>query len=170
MQELKRSSDYILYAKDISLLSLVINSIWNYLIFFGQFLLIMQSSKVIICFIIPTIIIFVYANVLQMQLFIQIWRARYAESISSQDPYYIRTRSFINPNYLFYLLFGFSALFMIELMSFYGLLFCFLGSLWIPQIITNITNSSRKVLSIPYILSTTLNHLLAPVILLYKYS
>ena len=133
---------------------------------------------------IPTIIIFVYTNILQMQLLLHIWKSSNYERIERaaviHSAYFFFNRILMNldlssavsiANSVYFqlkqaidliLLGGIVAL---TMFIFYPLAcFIFFSSLWISQIAKNIMLPNRRAPSMFYIISVSLQHFFVPVL------
>lgn len=165
IRELRTSSERPDYAKNISLFSLLFSAAWNYFVFLIHFVLIMQTTATKIPLLFPTVLLFFYTNIFQMQTFIHIWKSRNAEFIATHNASEDIRYSLFSYNCKLYLaiIAGIYVIFNILMVP--SLLLCFLACIWIPQIIQNIMNSASKAPSLLYLISVSVEFIYIPVFL-----
>eukprot|EP00826_Nyctotherus_ovalis_P035786 TRINITY_DN3105_c0_g2_i6.p1 TRINITY_DN3105_c0_g2~~TRINITY_DN3105_c0_g2_i6.p1 ORF type:complete len:310 (+),score=53.29 TRINITY_DN3105_c0_g2_i6:308-1237(+) len=163
LREFKLMSDNSQYGKNISVYSLLLNCIWNLLIFLSQFMASMRASSDDFPLALPTTMVFVYVLIFQMNMFTQIWKSRNEELVLLQSsPEEIRSNLFKFNCWIYMsIIFGVIVIFNIV---FNEVLFgIFMSALWIPQIAQNMINGKSKAPSMLYILGVTLEHLFTPI-------
>lgn len=152
------------YGKNISVYSLLLNSIWNLLIFLGQFMVSMRASSDDFPLALPTTMVFVYVLIFQMNMFAQIWKSRNEELVLSQSsPEEVRSNLF-KFNCWIYMSVIFGVIVMFNILFNEVLFGIFMSALWIPQIAQNMINGKSKAPSMFYIIGVTFEHLLIPVL------
>ena len=163
IRELKLATERPDYAKNISLASLLMNSVWNYFIFLSHFMVIMRTSQTKVSLVVPMVLLFFYTNIFQMQTFVHIWKSRNAEFIANHNSSEDIRRSLFSFNCKLYLaiLAGLVGLVLIVMRP--ALLCSFLCVLWIPQIVQNVLNYSSKAPTLFYLIAVSLEHLYIPV-------
>lgn len=159
LRELKFMSENSQYGKNISVYSILLNCIWNIVVFFSQFMSSIKTATDDFSLALPTILIFVYILIFQMNMFSLIWKSRNDEFILSQvSPEEMRSNLFRFNCWIYSLaIFGIMVLsnFIFSEVS----LSIYIMLLWIPQIIHNFVHVRSKAPSLLYIMSVTLEHL-----------
>jgi len=160
LREFKRANECRGYAKSMSIITLMLNSTWNYVIFIWQLIIDVQGFDMNIPLVLSTMSVFFYINIFQMQMFIYIWRSRVTEYTESTPI------SLLKFNFKIYILILLTAFFIVNVITIPYIIFFFLSILWLPQIIRNMVNSFNGSPSAFYIIAITCQHLYAPVLLL----
>jgi hypothetical protein len=153
------------YARNVSIFTLLLSTVWNCILFICQLAGTTQGFNMRLVLFFPTMSIFFYINIFQMQLFIYIWRSKKAETLTTEGLYEDKATSLFMYNTKIYLLLLLGTFLVFNLLSIPKLLLVYLSVLWIPQIIQNMLSSQSRAPSIFYILSVTTQYLYVPVLL-----
>eukprot|EP00826_Nyctotherus_ovalis_P064540 TRINITY_DN9470_c0_g4_i1.p2 TRINITY_DN9470_c0_g4~~TRINITY_DN9470_c0_g4_i1.p2 ORF type:complete len:150 (+),score=14.52 TRINITY_DN9470_c0_g4_i1:854-1303(+) len=143
----------------MSITTLVLNCIWNYVVFIWQLLIDVQGFDMNIPLVLSTMAVFFYVNIFQMQMFINIWRSR----VSGADMSDNTPLSLLKFNFKIYFVILLGAFLVINLMTSPNLLLFILSFLWLPQILKNMFYSHNGSPSTFYIIAITCQHLYIPV-------
>jgi len=152
------------YARNVSIYTLLLSAVWNCILFICHLVGTTQGFNMRLPLFFPTMSIFFYINIFQMQLFIYIWRSKKAETMTTEGLYEDKATSLFIYNGKIYLLILLGTFLVFNLLSIPELLLVYLSVLWIPQIIHNMLSSQSKAPSIFYILSVTAQYLYVPVL------
>lgn len=163
IKEFRYSNQHEEYAKHVSIVTLLLNAAWNCTIFIWQFIVATQGFNTKTLLINPTMILFFYINIFQMQMLVYIWRSHNAESIMQNNTSENNAIFLFIFNCKIYFIMLFGTFLVFNLLEVPELLLIYLSILWIPQIIQNMRNSHSRAPSIFYTLSVTVQHLYVPV-------
>eukprot|EP00826_Nyctotherus_ovalis_P010774 TRINITY_DN12822_c0_g1_i19.p1 TRINITY_DN12822_c0_g1~~TRINITY_DN12822_c0_g1_i19.p1 ORF type:complete len:403 (+),score=94.44 TRINITY_DN12822_c0_g1_i19:516-1724(+) len=165
LKELRKAAEFPEYAKNVSIISLLLNCVWNHFIFLIQFFLVMKSGKLRNLLILPSILLFIYANVFLGQIFIHAWKSRNLEFIANHTNSEDVRVSLFKFNCKIYATVLLGLIFLFNVIRTPSVLLPFLCVLWVPQIVKNAYSSSSNAPSILYLVCMSMEHLYIPLYL-----
>eukprot|EP00831_Metopus_contortus_P031099 TRINITY_DN25422_c0_g2_i1.p1 TRINITY_DN25422_c0_g2~~TRINITY_DN25422_c0_g2_i1.p1 ORF type:complete len:433 (-),score=51.46 TRINITY_DN25422_c0_g2_i1:186-1484(-) len=146
------------YAQGISFSVIILSMIWNIMLLLAHLFLVIEYTRFKVFIILPFILLFVYANFIQIPFLEHLCHCQY-QSRNDESLFKLKCKIYgvvLGEIFLFFNMFYFGCLHVI-----------FFGFVIFPQIVKNIFRQSKRAPSLLYLLSVGLQHCCAP---LYVFS